>query len=199
VDLPTFLPEPPGPLRVGILGRLDPVKGHRYFIESVALLKDRLSDEMFLIAGEEKGTVRVELERLAAELGVSRWVRVLGRVPDAGIFMEDCHVGVIASVESEAVSRAALEWLARGRPLIATDVGALPEIVLNGDNGFLVPPRNATGLGRTIKALLDDPERRRKMAERARRTAETRFGLDRLGLETEKAYEAALERRRGRP
>lgn len=196
VDLPPLVPEPSGTLRVGVLGRLDPVKGQAFFIDALGLMKDRLTNETFLIAGEEKNTAQRELERQAARLGVERWVRFLGRVPDAGAFMNDCHVGVIASVESEAVSRAALEWLARGRPLVATDVGALPEMVLNGDNGFLVPARNATGLARTLRILLDDRERRLKMGVRARRIAETRFSLSRLGEETEKSYEAALSRRR---
>ncbi len=198
INLLPFESEPPGPLRVGILGRLDPVKGHGFFIEAVGLMKDRLKDEVFLIAGEEKNTAQSELHRQAAQLGVERWIQFLGRVPDAGSFMNTCHVGVLASVESEAVSRAALEWLARGRPLVATDVGALPEMVTNGDNGFIVPPCNATGLARTLRILLDDPERRKKMGARARRTVESRFSFHHLGEETEKVYEAALSRRRGK-
>lgn len=196
IDLPDPVPAPPGPLRVGLLGRLDPVKGHSFFLEAVGLMKDHLTDQLFLIAGEEKNTARGELEKQTVRLGIDRWVRFLGRVPEAGAFMDQCHVGVIASVESEAVSRAALEWLARGRPLVATEVGALPEMVLNGDNGFLVPPRNATGLARTLRILLEDPARRKKMGDRARRTAETRFTLDHMGLETEKAYAVALARRK---
>lgn len=198
VELPALTPAPSGPLRVGFLGRLDPVKGHSFFLEAVGLMKDHLTDQLFLIAGEEKNTARGGLEKLVVRLGIERWVRFLGRVPDAGAFMEDCHVGVIASVESEAVSRAALEWLARGRPLVATEVGALPEMVLNGDNGFLVPPKHATGLARTIRILLDDAGRRIKMGERARRIAATRFSLDRMGEETEKAYATAMSRRKKR-
>ena len=198
ISLPPLVPPPSGPQRMGLLGRLDPVKGHAYFLEAVGHLKNQLTEETFLIAGEEKKTTREELERQAAKWGISRWVRFLGRVPDAGVFMEDCHGGVIASVESEAVSRAALEWLARGRPLVATAVGALPEMVLNGDNGFLVPPRNATGLARTLRLLMENPQRREKMGERARRTAETRFSLERMGEETERAYAAAQDRRRKR-
>jgi glycosyltransferase involved in cell wall biosynthesis len=126
-------------MRVGVLGRLDPVKGQAFFIEAVGLMKDHLNERNLLdCRGREKyGPTRIGTS--GGSLGVERWVRFLGRVPDAGAFMNDCHVGVIASVESEAVSRAALEWLARGRPLVATDVGALPEMVLNGDNGFWFP------------------------------------------------------------
>lgn len=197
VDMPAAAPAfPPGPFRAGILGRLDPVKGHRVLIDAVAQLKDRLSDQTFLIAGEEKNLTGRALGEFAAARGVARWVKIVGRVSDAGAFMAACHVGVVASENSEAVSRAGLEWLAQGRPLIATAVGALPEIVLNGDNGFLVPPKGAGGIARTLRLLMDDPERCRKMGERARRVAEERFSTTRLGESTEKVYEAALARRR---
>jgi len=197
VDMPAVAPAfPAGPFRAGILGRLDPVKGHRAFIEAVAQLKDRLDDQEFLIAGEDKNIMGRELAEFAASRGVARWVKILGRADDAGAFMAACRVGVVASEDSEAVSRAGLEWLAHGRPLIATAVGALPEIVLNGDNGFLVPPKGAGGIARTLRLLMDDPERCRKMGERARRVAEERFTTTRLGESTEKIYEAALKRRR---
>lgn len=196
---PLVLPATTDPFRAGILGRLDPVKGHRFFLEAVAQLKDQLTDQEFVIAGEDKGVSRSDLERRAAELGVSRWVRFLGRVPDAGGFMDACHVGVVASLDSEAVSRAGLEWLAHGRPLVTTAVGALPEMVVNGDNGFVVPPRNASGLARTLKVLMEDPFRREKMGARARAVAEARFSLAQMGQETERVYENALARRWGRP
>jgi glycosyltransferase involved in cell wall biosynthesis len=196
VDLPVHpAPFPTGPFRAGIVGRLDPVKGHRFFIEAVAQLKGRLADQEFWIAGEDKNLSRKELAALAESAGVGRWIWFHGRVPDVGAFMAQCRVGVVASVESEAVSRAGLEWLAQGRPLVATDVGALPEIVLNGDNGFLVPPKSAGGLARTLGLLMDDPARCEKMGARARRVAEERFSLDRLGAETEKIYQAARARR----
>lgn len=196
VDVPVYTPPPPGPVRFGLLGRLDPVKGHDFFLEAVKLLAPRLTDQTFLVAGEEKNVSKAELERRTVRLGLSRWVQFLGRVPDAGEYMDQCHGGIIASVDSEAVSRAALEWMAHGRPLVATAVGALPEMVLNGDNGYLVPPKNPGALARTIGLLLDHPDRRQKMGERARRLAETQFGLAVMGEKTEKAYDAAVTHRR---
>lgn len=196
VEVPIYTPPPPGPLRFGLLGRLDPVKGHDYFLKAVKLLAPRLTDETFLVAGEEKNILKADLERLTARWGLSRWVRFLGRVPDAGAFMDDCHGGIIASVDSEAVSRAALEWMARGRPLVATAVGALPEMVLNGDNGYLVPPKNPGALARTLGLLIEHGDRRTKMGGRARRLAETQFGLAVMGEKTEKAYDAAVAHRR---
>jgi glycosyltransferase involved in cell wall biosynthesis len=197
VELPLSPPPPPeAPFRVGMVGRLDPVKGHRFFIEAVAQLKGRLSDQEFWIAGEDKNTTRADLAAWVAAAGVDRWVRLFGQVPDVAAFMAQCHVGVVASVDSEAVCRAGLEWMAQGRPLVASSVGALPEIVLNGDNGFLVPPKSAGGLARTLGLLMDDPARCRRMGDRARRVAEERFAPGRLGAETEAIYENARARRR---
>ncbi|MBP9698716.1 MAG: glycosyltransferase family 4 protein [Elusimicrobia bacterium] len=195
VEVPAYTPPPPGPLRFGLLGRLDPVKGHDYLLQAIQLLAPRLTDQTFLVAGEDKKISKAELERRVAQMELSPWIRFLGRVPDAGAFMDDCHAGIIASVDSEAVSRAALEWMARGRPLVATAVGALPEMVLNGDNGYLVPPKNPGALARTIGLLMDNAERRQKMGERARRLAETQFGLAVMGEKTEKAYDAAVAHR----
>lgn len=197
VGLPPRTPEPEGPLRVGLLGRLDPVKGHRYFLEAVALLKDRSAGDLFLIAGEEKNVSRAELEAQAEQWGISDRVRFLGRVADAGEFLRSCHIGVVSSVGSEAVSRAALEWMAQGRPLVATAVGALPEVVLSGDNGFVVPPRSSPGLARVLRVLLEDGALRRRMGERARKTVESHFSMERLGEDTETLYAAALRHRRG--
>ncbi len=191
-------PEPAGPVRVGLLARLDPVKGHRYFIEAAALLKDRFPTAEFLAAGEEKNTRFRELREAAARRGLADRLRFLGRVPDAVEFIRSCHIGVVASVDSEAVSRAALEWMAQGRPLVATTVGALPEIILTGDNGYLVPPKSAPELARALGALLEDPVLRYGMGEKARRTVESRFSMGRLGEDTEAVFADALHRRGGR-
>lgn len=110
--------------------------------------------------------------------------------------MRSCHLGVVCSVGSEAVPRVALEWLAQGRPVVATAVGALPELVEDGQNGRLVPPRDGTALAEAIGSLLNDPEARRRMGAEARRRAENQFSFSRLGEETEEVYGQALGRRR---
>jgi glycosyltransferase involved in cell wall biosynthesis len=69
-------------------------------------------------------------------------------------------------------------------------------MVMSGDNGFLVPPKSAGALARTMRLLIEDAPRRKQMGERSRRVAEERFSLDRLGEETEKVYRAAMEKKR---
>lgn len=196
-DAPAFTPEPAGPVRIALVGRLDPVKGQSYFIEAVDHLRSMLKDEEFIVAGEEKNTPLAELKRYAEKFHVTKWVRFVGKQESIGAFMASCHVGVVASVGSEALSRVCLEWMGRGRPVVACAVGCLPELVQTGENGFLVPPRSPGSMANCFRGLLDQPELRREMGARAHQWAREKFGLERLARETERVYVAALRRRWG--
>ena len=143
------------PYNIGILGRLDPVKGHACFLEAAALLLKVRQDLRFHVAGYEAGIKYAGLKAQAEKLGISAAVEFHGRVADTFAFMKSCHAGVIASLGSEAVSRAALEWLACGRPLVSTSVGSLPEFV---PKNMLVPPGDATALAEALEDLLSSEE-----------------------------------------
>jgi len=148
---------PGGPLKVGILGRLDPVKGHACFVKAAALVLKKAPDTEFLIAGREENVKYAALETLAKKLGIADKVKYLGHVPDKFAFIRSCDMGVIASLSSEAVSRAALEWLAAGKPLVASSVGGLPEFAAEE---WLVPPEDPAMLAEKLLALLGSPEKR---------------------------------------
>ena len=91
--------------------------------------------------------------------------------------MAGCTIGVIASTGSEAVSRVALEWMAARRPLIATKVGCLPEIVADKSAGLLVEPKDAPALARALGYLLHNPKVAQSMAQAARKRVEEHFTL----------------------
>jgi glycosyltransferase involved in cell wall biosynthesis len=194
-EIPPLTPETPGPLRFALVGRLDPVKGHRIFLRALASIRDQLTDQQFILAGEEKGILRSELRAMAVRLNVDSWVRHEGRLPDVGFFMSQCHGGVVASMGSEALSRVTLEWMARGRPLVATTVGCLPELVHDGVHGLLVPPGDAAGLGRALLALVRDETLRLRLGRAAWESAQERFSRERFLNETEALYLNALARR----
>ena len=159
--------------RVGILGRLDPVKGHAVFLESAALVLRSRPQARFLIAGKEAGVTTQLLRNQAEQLGIASSVEFLGHVPDARAFMRSCAVGVVASVGSEEISRACLEWMSVGRPVVATLVGSLPELVEPGETGRLVAPGDGAALGEAIAHYLAS-------ADAAR--AAGRAGWDRVRL-----------------
>lgn len=188
-------PRPPSaPLKVGILGRLDPVKGHTCFIEAAALVLSKGPAVEFLIAGREEDVKYPALEARAKELGIADSVKYLGHVPDSASFTRSCDIGVIASVSSEAVSRAALEWLAAGRPLLATSVGSLPEFV---SPEWLVPPQNPAMLAGALRALLESPEKRLEAGAKNRARAIKDFSPARFAERTASIFETAASNNSG--
>lgn len=196
LDVKSFEPEPPGRLRLALVARLDPVKGQFVFLEALSLIKDHLKDEEFLITGEEKNTRVKDIYDRVESLGLEHWVHISGRQPDAGAFMRSCHSGVIASVGSEALSRVCLEWMAAGRPVVASAVGCLPELVSTGENGFLVPPNSPDVLSKAILKLIRDGDLRRKLGKRAHEMAVERFSVNRFVRETQIIYKRAVDARR---
>jgi len=159
----------PEGLSIGIVGRLDRVKGHRVLIKAFAEVLKILPEAGLFIAGAEEGVKWKELHSFAEELGVRDSVIYKGRLDEKDIagFMKSCRLGVISSTGSEAVSRAALEWMSCGRPVVASDVGCLSEFVIDGETGFIVPPDNFRILAEKITDILKNTGLNAKMGRNA--------------------------------
>lgn len=185
---------PDTPLRIGIVGRLDPVKGHIVLLRAASKLLREAPDAMFVIAGREENLRAWQLRSAAAAFGVARSVEFLGHVPDPFDIMRLCHIGVVASVGSEAVSRVALEWMSMGRPLVAGAVGCLPELIQEGKTGFLVPPNQPEALADRLASLIRNRDLRVRLGLAARARFKDHFLPRRLALETEEFYESILSR-----
>lgn len=147
-------PLPPGPV-VGLLGRLDPVKGHDVLLDAAAALKPRVPGLKAVCAGE--GRLRDRLRWQLKPAGLEGVVEFPGFVPDVWSYIAGCRVGVVASTGSEAVSRACLEWMAAGRPVVASAVGGLTDLVEHGVTGLLVEPGDSKALGTALEYLLRNP------------------------------------------
>jgi glycosyltransferase involved in cell wall biosynthesis len=184
------LPEKPV---VGIVARLDPVKGHRYLLEAIALLRDIYPQLKLKIIGQEENIKQRDLERMAERLRIDSQVEFTGFVKSVPAVMASCTIGVIASTGSEAVSRVALEWMAAGRPVIATRVGCLPELVQNGKTGMLIEPNSAPEIARAIAGLLHDPQELKRMGQAARSHAKSSFALNEFAKQTLDVYSEALK------
>ncbi|OGR49824.1 MAG: hypothetical protein A2X37_11565 [Elusimicrobia bacterium GWA2_66_18] len=183
-------PMPGGPV-VGMIARFDPVKGHGYLFDAARILKPRVPHLKVICAGE--GSLLERLRWQLKPLGLDATVLLPGRVPDKWVFLLGCRIGVTDSTGSEAVSRAALEWMAAGRPLVATRVGCLPDLVEDGVTGLLAPPGDAAALASAVKSLLDDPARAEAMGARARERWSLMFSLDAFYLATQDVYGEALD------
>jgi len=169
-----------GPV-VGAVGRLSPEKGLDVLVRAMASLPGcRL-----VLVGE--GPQRPALEALAAQLGVTGRVTFAGWVeaPWAAHFAFD--VLAVPSF-SEGFGLVAVEAMLAGTPVVATAVGAVPEVVRNGETGLLVPPGEAEPLARALGRLLADAPLRATFAERGRAVATEHFATSRMAAEFETLY-----------
>lgn len=176
---------------VGTVSRLAPEKGVRYFVEAAAIVSREFPSARFLVAGE--GEERRELEREIERLEIGDWVCLAGFREDVPQLLSGMDVFVLASLE-EAFPISILEAMAAARPVVATEVGGVREAVIDGETGFVVPPRDAGALARAVSELLRDENKRRAFGRTGRTRVVERFTLVRAAQETNEVLKATLRR-----
>lgn len=167
---------PPEAKVVGTVGRLVPLKGHRYFLSCIPKVLDAFPKAKFLIVGD--GELRQELEKQTVHLGIERYVLFTGLRKDVPEILKCLDVFVLASTH-EAMGRVLVEAMASGLPVVATNVGGVPEVVEQGVTGFLVPPASPACLADAIIHLLRDKNLAKKMGERGKIQA-ANFSAERM-------------------
>ncbi len=182
----------PTDLAVGIASRLIPHKGHDTLLAALPLV---VADARVRLLVAGTGPLRSQLGEAAGQLPVGN-VSFLGHVPDIRPFMGACDVIVFPTDPEfgEGFGLAALEAMAAGRPLVATEVGPLPEIVVHGQTGLLVPPHRPDALAQALSELAADPALRDRLGRAAAVRAEDSFGLDTMVERTVSVYEESLNR-----
>ena len=188
-DEPPPVPREP---RLVCVGRLVPIKGHDTLLRSFAAATESVPGLTLEIAGD--GPLRGELEALAAQLGVTGAVTFAGRVGRTEPVYERAAVVVVPS-RGEGFGMVALEAAERGRAVIASAVGGLPEIVEDGTTGLLVPPDDVERLAGALAGLAADGDRAARLGAAGRKRALREFTLDRCADRTDALYRGVLERR----
>ncbi len=192
--VPPELPTPAGVRRIIVPRRLFPKNGVEYAVRAVPGVAERIPGAEFLFVGD--GPERERLEGLAGELGVSERVRFLGARPHADMpaLLASAEVAVFPSL-MEATSVAALECMACELPVVATNVGGLPQIV-DETVGALVPPADPAALARALVETLERPDRA-ELGARARRRVVDHWSNDRLVERHLEIYRQLVGERRG--
>lgn len=181
-------PLPEGAL-VAVIGNLWPVKGHRTLVEAVARLPQDLRHVRFVCAGE--GPERDFLTGRIAELGLQDRVHLLGHRLDVPALLARATAACLCS-SAEGLSNALMEAMASRLPIIATRVGGNPELVRDGENGWLVPYGDAAALVARLTELLRSPEQARAMGARGRRRVETELSMEQMAEGHGALYRRAL-------
>jgi len=178
-----------GKLLVGTVGRLEPVKGHDILIQAIFHVVQQFPQTILLVAGHDPWGYGRVLERLVAQLGVEKHVRFLGFQSDIPSFLHAIDVFAFAS-RSEGFGQVVIEAMAAGKPVVASRIPPLTEIVVDGETGLLAEPDDPEAFARAILWLLTHPEEARRMGSRGRARAQEFFSAGRMAAEMLALYEA---------
>lgn len=199
IDLKRFNPIPSGRLfrenfgvkeRIVLFtGRLASNKGLPFFLDAAKEVLKKAKDVQFVLVGEDGG-MREQLEEKARKIGIEKHVLITGHIVSDDLFLSAygaCDLFVLPS-EYEAFGIVLLEAMACRKACVATRVGGVPEVVLDGETGVLVDYGDVNGLATTILELLENGERREAMGKKGRERVEEKFTWKRVVDELEKSY-----------
>jgi glycosyltransferase involved in cell wall biosynthesis len=177
---------------VGAACRLVDIKGLSDLIRAMALLSSEFLNLQLEIAGD--GPELANLEEEVGRLSLTGLVRFLGWQRDLGPIFRSWDIFAMPSL-TEGFPMAALEAMAEGLPIVATNVGGLPELIEDGQTGYLVPPSDVEALAKGLRALILDPRRRQEMGTAGWRRTREHFSVERMVAETAAIYESLLLKR----
>ena len=175
---------------VGWFGRMTAVKRTEDLLEVLAGVRERGVDALLLLVGD--GDEREQLEQRAHELGLARACLFLGYQEDVAPWYAVCDAVVLTSA-SEGTPVTIIEALAAGRPVVATDVGGVPDVVDEGETGFLVAPGDTSAFVERLEALALDPGRREAMGREGRDRVLRRYAVGRLVDDVDALYRELLD------
>jgi glycosyltransferase involved in cell wall biosynthesis len=179
---------------VGIVARLTAIKNHRLFLEAARLVLQAGQEAMFLVVGD--GELRTELEAYAAELDLKERVIFTGWRRDLPRVYADLDVVVLSSL-NEGTPGSLIEAMAAARPVVATRVGGVPDVVFDKESGYLVQSRNAEELARGILDLLQVPDKAREMGLAGRAAVHPQYASETLLANMKQLYLELLREKGG--
>ena len=190
VAVPPALPHEPQLIRIGMVSRMnDPAKRHDLFLRVAARLMPRFPQLRFVLIGD--GPLRPHLEDLVRQSGLRDRVVFLGDQRDVRALLAALDISVLPS-SSESLSNVILESMAVGVPVVAAEVGGNPELVQNGETGFLFSPGEEGQFVAALETLVIDPELRKRCGARARERALREYTTARARDQYRALYSALL-------
>jgi glycosyltransferase involved in cell wall biosynthesis len=184
---------------VAMTGQVAEVKGIWDFVAAAEILATRAREPFFVVLGDDLksgGATRRAMEARVSSLGLTERFKFLGFRKDAPRLVQAFDVIAVPSLV-EPLGNATLEAMAAGRPVIGSRVGGIPEMILDGETGVLLPPSDPQGLAEAIARVVHDRELQRRMSRAARERARAAFGIDVHGQRLQGCYDRLLSHRAG--
>jgi glycosyltransferase involved in cell wall biosynthesis len=208
VDLERFDPSRVDPMRlrrelgldcrtplVGMVAVLRSWKGHLVFLRALRHLRQARPEVQAVLAGD--GPFRSVIQDAIRAAGLESAVHVLGHREDVAEILSALDVVVSASTAAEGIPQALLQALAMRRPVVASQVGGIPELIRPAETGWLVPVGDAEGLAKAIGEALTDRTGVLRMAEQGRKAVESHHSVESMGERMEQVYRAVAAGHRG--
>jgi len=181
---------------IGYVGRFVPIKNLPVLVEGFASAA-RSDPRLWLVMAGD-GPLRPAIESAVRAAGIQDRVRLLGWCEDLPALYSTMDVCALASL-NEGTPVALIEAMAAARPVVATSVGGVVDLVAHGQTGMLVPPQDPVKLGEAIRQLAENADERARMGQAARRDVSARFSHSRLITDIASLYDAVLSEKRGSP
>lgn len=182
-----------GPHLVGMIANFNfEIKGHLYFLGAAKKILEKIPNVKFVLVGD--GRLRFRYEEVARELNIKRDVYFLGKRVDVPNILSNLDVSVLSST-SEGLSNVILESMAAGKPVVATNIGGSPEMVVNAVTGYLVPPADSGAMATAIAALLENPDKAKAMGSAGRKVVQEKFTIEAMVNKYEELYFSLLKER----
>lgn len=179
---------------VGVTARIVRDKGLEFLLEAASYILQGGRQVQFLVVGD--GPLRGKLESHAKKLRIEHNVFFTGFREDIPQILAILDIFVLPSL-CEALPTSIIEAMFSGKPIIATNVGGIPEVVVDGETGILIPPKDSKILAEAITELLDSPEKRKRMGEMGRQRAFNHFSVEKMVENYEKFYWSFYNKRGG--
>jgi len=172
--------------RILFVGSLVSIKGIRYLIESMKMIRNKYSNAQLVIVGD--GTDKYKLEKLVIELDLCNCVSFVGKVPNHKIaqYMIESDIFVLPSL-SEGFGIVLLEAMASGLPIVASNVGGIPSLIQNGVNGFLVDPKNPEKIAEKVLFLFNNEDIMIKISKNNKKIVEN-YDWGKIIMQLENIY-----------
>jgi len=182
---------------VGVVANMRRIKGHHYFVHAASIIHKHHPDVEFVVVGydaRKPGFSIAELKQYGETMGIVKNLHFIGGRRDTADFISLFDVAVLASL-SEGFSNVILEYMASSKPVVATEVGGNPEIVVPGETGLLVPPADGDALADAILSLLENKEVALRLGKAGRKRVEEKFSQDVMLRNYENLFEQVINSR----
>jgi glycosyltransferase involved in cell wall biosynthesis len=181
-----------GKFIIGTIGRLEPRKGHDCLIRSMSEIRKAVPNAVLVIAGHDPSGYGEHLQSLIDNLGLRKEVRLVGFQNDIAAFLSALDVFAFAT-RSEGFGQVVIEAMAVSKPVVASKIAPISEIVRDGETGTLVNPDDPQAFANAIRWLVNHPEQAKQMGKRGRERVYTHFSAQRMADETLSLYGSLLK------